>query len=94
MVFQQTMRRGLLQLQVSTFIMPKWVWKDGKDGYDAFLRPFMHKWQDMGFKLNEIMHDLEEFEMQFSRSIFLGRAVLETGFRVHDQENLHDMSRS
>ena len=32
--------------------------------------------------------------IKFSRSIFLGQAVLETGFRVHDQENLHDMSRS
>ena len=48
----------------------------------------------MGFKLNEIMDDLEKFEMQFSKSIFLGRAVLETEFRVHDQEHLHDMSRS
>ena len=47
-------------------------------------KALVHKWQDMGFKLNEIMHDLEKFEIKFSSSIFLGQAVLETGFRVHD----------
>ena len=48
----------------------------------------------MSFKLNEIMDDLEKFEIPFFKSIFLRRAVLKNEFKIHDQENFHDMSRS
>ena len=83
-----------MQLQMSIFSMSRWVWKDEKNEYDVFLRFFLQKWQNMSFKLNEIINDLKEFKMKFSRSIFLKRAVLKTEFRIHDQENLHDMFRS
>lgn len=30
---------------------------------------FQHKWQEMGVKLNAIMNDVDEFEIQFSKRV-------------------------
>ena len=50
---------------------------------------FQHKWQEMGIKLNEIIDNLDEFEMQFSRFSWERR-----GFRHHLAENTKETAKT